>query len=656
MATALATRDTQTGPKPTPASFRALLTSERWLEIARIIGVGVVILLYQQEIVPLPVLFGAVAVGLHPLARTGLLELVRERKIGTEIFVTIATTIAMLGREYVAGAVLMVIILIAELIAELNTERARASIKALIGSVPEMAIVRRPGGDVTVPIAEVRRGDVVIVRAGEKIPVDGVVRAGDASVNQAPITGESIPQEKTPGAVVFAGTVVELGALDIETQKVGRDTMFSRIIALVETAEEQQAPVQKLADRVATWLIPVVLLFLVGVWLVTRDLRMIITLLIFTSPAELGLATPLVVIAAIARSAREGILLKGGIFLEELAKVDIVAFDKTGTLTIGRPEVVGIDLFEPGTSEGTLLRLAAGAEQRSSHPLAEAVVARARTAGAEVPEAGTFEVIRGRGVRAEVDGTTVLAGNVAFLTESGIAAPVLKDGAEGQSVVYVAAGGRALGRIRLADAVRPGARAAIAQLKRSGIKRVVMLTGDNDEIARRIGTDLGLDEVHADLLPDAKVAIVQRFRSSGHRIAMVGDGINDAPALAAANVGIAMGVAGTQAALEAADVALMTDDLSKIVLARAIAAKAYRTIKENLFVGVGVVHVLGITAALLRWIGPVQAALIHLGPDILVFVNSVKLVRARIRVPGGDADNLRQGSTEPEPRAFFPVQ
>ena len=640
-------------PATTPAraaepghSFRSLLTRDRWIEIGRILLVGVVILLYQRGVVPRAALFVAVAVGLYPLVRTGVLDLIRERKIGTEIFVTIATTIAMIGGEYVAGAILMTIILIAELVAELNTERARASIKALIGSVPQTAVVRRPAGDVEVPVAEVKAGDVVIVRAGEKIPVDGVVRTGEASVNQAPITGESMPQEKVPGTPVFAGTVVELGALDIETQKVGADTMFSRIIALVETAEEHQAPVQKLADRVAAWLIPVVLVFLVGVWLVTHDLRMIITLLIFTSPAELGLATPLVVIAAIARAAREGILLKGGIFLEELAKADVVAFDKTGTLTTGRPGITGIDLYQESVGENELLRLAAGAERRSSHPVAEAVVRKAGSLGIEIPEPTDFEVVRGRGVRAKIGGVPVLAGNVAFLTESGVSVPASEESGEGQTVVYVTAGGRALGRIRLADAARPGAKAAVAQLKASGIARVVMLSGDNAAIANRIGAELGIDEVHADLLPDAKVEVVKSLRSQGHRVAMVGDGINDAPALAAANVGIAMGVAGTQAALEAADVALMTDDLSKIVMARAIAAKAYRTIKENLIVGVGVVHVLGIIAALMRWIGPVQAAIIHLGPDLLVFVNSVKLVRARIRLPdvggeGGAAGLMR---------------
>ena len=641
---AVETGELPAGPQPAGSSLRTLLTRERWIEIARIVAVAIVILLYDRGLVPRAALFVAVAVGLYPLAKTGILGLVRERRIGTEIFVTIATTIAMIGGEYVAGAILMVIILIAELIAELNTERARASIRELIGSVPQIALVRRSQGEVRVPIAELRPGDVVIVRAGEKIPVDGIVRGGEASVNQAPITGESIPQDKAPDATVFAGTVVDLGALDVETQKVGGDTMFARIVALVEQAEDQQAPVQKLADRVATWLIPVVLVFLLGVWFVTRDLRMVITLLSFTSPAELGLATPLVVIAAIARAAREGILLKGGIVLERLAKVDVIALDKTGTLTLGRPAVVGVDRFDASTSEAELLRLAAAAERRSSHPLADAVVAYARAAGVEVPEPGAFEVVRGRGVKADVGGTLVLAGNVAFLAENGVDTSAAPDDAEGQTVVWIAASGRALGRIRLADQVRPAARDAIAQLKASGVRRIVMLTGDNAAIARRIAGELGVDEVHADLLPDAKVAVITALRTEGHRVAMVGDGINDAPALAAADVGIAMGVAGTQAALEAADVALMTDDLAKIVMARAIARRAYRTIQENLFVGVGVVHVLGIVAALMRWIGPVQAAIIHLGPDILVFVNSVKLVRVRITVP-----DVKGAPTAPPP-------
>ena len=619
------------------------MTSARWIEVARIIGVGIVVLLFRFGAVPLPALFAAVAVGLYPLVKTGVLDLIHEHKIGTEIFVTIATVIAMLGHEYVAGAVLMTIILIAEFIAELNTDRARASIKALIGSVPSVATVRRNSAFATVPLADVQVGDVVIVKAGEKIPVDGVVRGGEASVNQAPITGESLPAQKREGDSVFAGTVVELGALDVETQKVGGDTMFSRIVALVETAEESQAPVQRLADRVAAWLIPVVLVFLTAVWFITHDLRMIITLLIFTSPAELGLATPLVVIASIARAARAGILLKGGVYLEQLAKVSVLAFDKTGTLTSGRPAVVRIERFDEAVSDDELLRLAASAEQRSSHPLAKAITERAAAAKLAVPEPTAFDVVKGRGVRATIEGRTVLAGNAAFLTENKVAIPMSQD-SDQQTVIYVAANGVALGVLHLADPIRPDAKAALARLRRSGIARIVMLTGDNAATAQRVAQELGVDEVVADLLPDAKVEAIKRLQHGGAIVAMVGDGINDAPALAAADVGIAMGVAGTQAAIEAADVALMTDDIGKIADARDIAHRAYRTIQQNLLVGVGVVHVLGITAALLRIIGPVQAAMIHLGPDVLVFLNSVRILRMRL-----ESDGVRHPATPLRP-------
>lgn len=606
-----------------------LFTPERWLEIARIVGVGILALLYWRGMVPLPVLFGAVAVGLYPLAKTGLLDLIKERKIGTEVFVTVATIIAMIGKEYVAGAVLMTIILIAEFIAELNTDRARASIKALIGSVPQTAIVRADGQERTVPLAELKVGDVVLVRTGEKIPVDGTIVDGEGSVNEAPITGESMPQEKSPDASVLAGTVVESGALDIRADKLGGDTMFARIISLVENAEEHQAPVQKLADKVAAWLIPVVFVFLLGVYLVTGDLRKIVTLMIFTSPAELGLATPLVMIAAIARAARQGILVKGGIYLELLAKADVVVFDKTGTLTAGEPAVVGIFPIDASFTPETLLKFTAAADRRSGHPLAKAVVARAEQMKLSVPDPTAFEVVRGRGVKATVEDRQVLVGNQAFLAENKIQVPALDREPTG-TTIYVALDGQLAGTLDLADQLRPGAKDAIIRLKATGVKKVVMLTGDSARTAKQVATQLGLDDVRADLLPEDKVNAIAEFQQGKHVVAMVGDGVNDAPALARADVGIAMGARGTQAAIEAADVALMTDDLSRIVFARALARRAYRTIQENLYVGVGVVHVLGITAALLGWIGPIQAALLHLGPDILVFVNSIKLLRVRI--------------------------
>lgn len=609
--------------------WRALMSRERWIEVGRIGLTGLTALLYWQQAVPVEVLWAAVAIGLYPLVKTGLLDLLHERKIGTEIFVTIATLVAMLGGETVAGAVLMVIILIAELIAELNTDRARASIKALIGSVPSVALVRSAAGERSVPVAELRIGDVVLARAGEKMPVDGHVVAGHAAVNEASISGESLPKDKEAGAGVFAGTLVESGAIDVRTEKVGSETLFARIIALVEDAEAHQAPVQKLADRVAAWLIPVVLVFLVGVYVYTRDIRTIVTLLIFTSPAELGLATPLVMIAAVARAARSGILIKGGLYLELLAKVDVVVFDKTGTLTANNPVVVRVVSHDADYPESELVSLAAAADRRSAHPLARAVVAHAASLRLDVPEPQQYEQIQARGVRASVGGRQLLVGNPALLAEAGVAlSETAIEG--GETPVHVAVDGRLVGVILIADEVRPEAREALAALKASGVRRIVMLTGDNAATARGVADPLGVDEVHAELLPEGKLAVIADLQQQGHRVAMVGDGINDAPALARADVGIAMGSAGTQAALEAADIALMTDDLTKIAAARAIARRAYRTVQENLFVGVGVVHVLGITAALLGWIGPIEAAVIHLGPDVLVFLNSVKLLRVRI--------------------------
>ncbi len=606
-----------------------LMTRERWIEVARIAVTGVLALLYWRHLVPVQLLWVAVAIGLYPLVKKGARDLIREHKVGTEIFVTLATLVAVFGGETVAGAVLMVIILIAEFIAELNTERARSSIKSLIGSVPQVALLRDASGERKVAIGELKLGDVVLVRPGEKIPIDGKVVGGQGSINEAPITGESTPKDKSVGHAVFAGTVVDSGAFDIETERVGNDTTFSRIIALVESAESEQAPVQKLADKVATWLIPVVIVFLIVVYLIKRDLRTIVTLMIFTSPAELGLATPLVMIAAIARAARTGILIKGGIYLETLAKVDVIVFDKTGTLTANRPEVVQVEASGAVFAENEVLRLAAAADRRSAHPLAKAVVDAAAGRGVAVPEPDSFEQLQGRGVKATVEGRKVLVGNVALLRENGIVLDTaVKD--DGRTPVHVAVDGELVGVIFIVDTVRPGAKESLAALKRTGVKRVVMLTGDNAATAKVVAEAVGVDEVRSDLMPEDKVEAIAELQKQGHRVAMVGDGINDAPALAKADVGIAMGGGGTQAALEAADIVLMTDDLSKIAAARAIARRAYRTVQENLFVGVGVVHVLGITAALLGWIGPIQAAIIHLGPDVLVFVNSVKLLKVRI--------------------------
>lgn len=613
-----------------PVRWSELMTPERWFALARIAIAGLAALLYWRALIPIEALWLAVALGLYPLVRIGLRDLIHDRKIGTEIFVTIATIIALIGGETVAGAILMVIILIAEFIADLNMDRARASIRDLVGSVPQTALVRAADGEHAVPIETLRPGDVVLVRAGEKIPVDGTVVAGMGSVDEAPITGESVPKDKAAEDSVYAGTILVAGALDVRTAQVGTDTTFARIVALVESAGAEQAPVQKLTDKVAAWLIPVVLIFLLAVYAYTRDVRTIVTLLIFTSPAELGLATPLVIIAAIARAARSGILVKGGIYLESLAKIDTMVFDKTGTLTANAPRVVGVEIRDPAFTEAEIMALAAAADRRSAHPLAEAVVAHAEALGLPVAEPDQYEQIIARGVKATIGGRPVLVGNPALLRENGVAldAPMEQGG---RTPLHVAVDGRFVGAILIADTIRPNAREALSRLRATGVRRLVMLTGDNAATAAAVAAELGLDDARANLRPQDKVSAIAELQKQGARVAMIGDGINDAPALARADVGIAMGSGGTQAALEAADIALMTDDLMRIVSARAIARRAYRTIQENLIFGVGVVHVAGITAALLGWIGPVEAALLHLGPDLLVFLNSIKLLRIPIQ-------------------------
>ncbi len=599
-------------------------------EIARILTVGIASLLFYLNVIPLSVLLGAMAFGLYSLVKTAILDLIKERKIGTELFITIAVIVSVLGKEYLAGAVVLMIILIAEYIASASGERARASIRELIGSVPKTAIVKRADKEEIVQINDLKIGDIILVKAGEKIPVDGKVTDGAGSVNQAPITGESVPQEKSVGSDAFAGTIVESGALDIRMTKAGRDTVFSRIISLVEEAESQKAPIEKFTDRVASWLIPVVFIFVGAVYFYTRDIRLIIALLIFTSPAELGLATPLVTIAAIARAAKEGILVKGGLFLEELAKVTTIVFDKTGTLTVGSPTVNHVEVINKNYDANQLVQLAAAADRRSNHPLAKAILNYAEKLKISYKEPTQFDVIKGRGVTAIVDGKLLLLGNKAFMQERGVVALSITNNLT-DTAIFLATDNKLIGIFYISDAIRKGAKEVIEDLRKSEIKNIMMLTGDNPETAKHVSEQVGITDFRANLLPEDKIKIIKELQDKGAKVAMVGDGINDAPALVQANIGIAMGAMGTEAAMEAADIVLMEDKLEKITRARAISKRAFRTIKENIIVGVGVVHLVGITLVLLKILGPIEAAAIHLLPDTLVFINSIKLLRIKIK-------------------------
>lgn len=609
--------------------FQTFFSRQFLWEIIWILSVGIASLLFYMEVIPLPVLLAAMAFGLYSLVKTAITDLFKSRKIGTELFITIAVIVSVLGKEYLAGAVVLMIILIAEYIASASGERARASIKALIGSVPTTARKKTGDKEEEVLIGDLKIGDIILVKAGEKIPVDGKVVGGSGSVNQAPITGESVPQEKMMGSYTFAGTIVESGALDIEMTKAGKDTVFSRIISLVEDAESQQAPIEKLTDKVASWLIPVVFVFVGIVYFYTQDVKLIIALLIFTSPAELGLATPLVTISAIARAAREGILIKGGLYLEELAKVTTIAFDKTGTLTVGSPTVNQVEIINTNYTENQLVQLAATADRRSNHPLAKSILTYAEKLKIDYNEPSIFELIQGKGVSAESEGKKLLLGNRLLMEENQVTG--LKETSnKTDTAIFLAIDNVLAALFYISDAIRPQAKETIAALRKSGIENIVMLTGDNPDIAKHVAAQVGITDYRANLLPEDKIQMIKVLQSSGLKVAMVGDGINDAPALVQANIGISMGAVGTATAMEAADIVLMQDNLEKIARARAISKKAFRTIKENIIVGVGVVHVVGIVLVLLKIIGPVEAAAIHLLPDTLVFINSIKLLRMKI--------------------------
>jgi len=611
-------------------TVRLLLAREHWYELSAIVIVGIACLLFILEFIALPWLIVAVVLGLYDIAKNAFLELLKEKKVGTELFITIAVLIALIGGEYLAGAVVLMIILIAEYIASVSGERARASIRDLIGTVPKVATVKRKGKHEVVDLADINIGDVVLVRAGEKIPVDGTVASGGGAVNQAPITGESMPQEKFVGSEVYAGTILESGALDVIVTRLAEDTVFSRIVSLVEEAEGREPTIQKFTDKVAAWLIPVVFIFVFCVYLYTHDIKLIIALLIFTSPAELGLATPLVTISAIARAAREGILVKGGLYLEALARANTFVFDKTGTLTLGSLQVDEVSVDDDSMSVIELVTLAAAADRRSAHPLARAIVEYAERERVPHLETEKFEVINGRGVKAVINGQAVLVGNQTLFEENAMTVPDGGHEDESDTVVYLAVDGVVKGHFHVISTVRPGAKEAIVALRASGVERIIMLTGDHKEAAKKIAGELAITEIRSDLLPEDKIKIVDELQRAGNIVAMVGDGINDAPALAAASVGVAMGMVGTESAMEAADIVLVNDDLNKLVQARSISRFAYRTIQQNIFVGVGVVHVVGIALVLSGVIGPVEAAIIHLVPDTLVFLNSTKLLRVKL--------------------------
>ena len=565
------------------------------------------------------------AVGGWPIYKEALENLLA-RRMTMELSMSIAIIAAAAISEFFTALVITLFVLIAEVLEGMTVSRGRRAIRDLLDFLPRAVSVRRSGAVAEVDADTLTVGDAVLVNPGGRIPVDGTVIAGHSFVDQARITGESLPLEKTAGAAVFAGSINQSGALEIRAERIGRDTSYGKIIEAVEQAERSRAPVQRLADRLAGYLVYFALGAAVLTYLLTRDIRSTISVVIVAGACGIAAGTPLAILGAIGRAARAGAIIKGGLFLEQLGRVDTVVLDKTGTLTYGRPEVRAL-VPVAGVDELALLDAAAAAEIRSEHPLGKTIVGRAREMGRPVREPESFAYTPGRGIDAVVDGDRVLVGNQVLMRANGIVIPndLLAQYPEA-SEVFVARAGRLLGAVVIADTLRAEAAQAIRSIQSMGIK-TVLLTGDAQVVATVIAKQLGISEVAADLLPEDKRQRVKELVDQGRTVAMVGDGINDAPALIEAHVGVSMG-SGTDVARESADVVLLGNDLLKFAETLAIARRTRGIIWAN-FVGTVGVDALGITLAAFGLLNPLLAAFIHVASEMTFILNSARLLPGR---------------------------
>jgi len=548
-------------------------------------------------------------------------ENIVQRRMTMELSMAIAIVAALAIREIFTALVITLFVLVAEILEGLTVSRGRTAIRHLVGLLPTTATVLRNDSWQNVETTEIAIGDTVLVRPGTRIPVDGLVAGGHSFVDQATITGESMPAEKTKGSAVYAGTINQSGALEIRVDRMGRDTTFGKIIDAVERAEKSRAPIQGIADRLAGYLVYFALGAAALTFLVTHNVRSTISVVIVAGACGIAAGTPLAILGGIGRSAQLGSIIKGGLYLESLASIDTVLLDKTGTLTYGTPEVVDVHPAT-GVSAASLLKAAATAESRSEHPVAKAILKKVSDLAIPIEEPETFEYTPGKGIIAARDGIEIIVGNRVFLEGHRVVLPTATT-SQIDSEVFVARKGSFLGTLAVADTLRPEATKAIQDLKSMGFK-TVLLTGDARSVAEDIGRKLGVDEIAAELLPEDKLEFVSRLTRERHNVVMVGDGVNDAPALMKATVGVAMG-AGTDVARESANVVLIGNDLSKLVETLAIARRCHRTIMQN-FVGTLVVDSIGVGLAAFGFLNPLLAAFIHVSSEMTFILNSARLL------------------------------
>jgi heavy metal translocating P-type ATPase len=563
------------------------------------------------------------------------LKMLKKKQIGTEFFLVFATIIALIGKQQHAIIIVLLLMLIAQYIELIIELRTKSALESLIHLIPSQVTLLQDDREKIVPLEQLTSGMDVMVKTGWRIPADGFIIQGHATINEAVLTGESMPVEKTLNDHVFAGTFVEAGSIIFKVQAVKQETLFGKMTALFAQAEQKKARITILTEKIAAIMIPTIITFIIGAWLITGNLNLVVTLLIFGSPLELSLVTPLTVLAGTVAAFRHGVLVRGGRALEQFAQIDTLIFDKTGTLTLGEPTVVNIVSYSPDYTTSDILKIAGIAEIRSDHVVSKAILKKAKELSIEIPQPENYASLVGHGVEISYKNKKYFLGNRHFIEASEHGhSPIPIDEHHDQqphSHFYLASQGNVIGKISVMDTIRPDAKETIQKLKKSGIKQIILISGDRQAITNSIAKQLGITEAYGEAFPEQKLQLLDQLQQQGKLVGMVGDGINDVAALKQAHVGIAMGAMGMEPAIEAADIVLMTNDLSNIFFMRKLSQKVFKVIKENLLIGFFILHIIGLILTLMQLVDPIQAAFFHALSDILILLNASRLITFKIK-------------------------
>ena len=574
-------------------------------------------------------------------------QALRIKLISIDLLVVVAAVGALFINNYWESAAVTFLFALGKALERATMNRTRKALSDLVEAAPETATVLRDGEPETVEIWELVPGDVVLVKNGEQIPVDGRVLSGHGGVDEATITGESVPAEKAVDSEVFAGTWLRSGVLRVEAIGIGSDSTLAKIIHRVEDAQDDKARTQTFLEKFSQYYTPGVMIAALAVGLITRNVELALTLLVIACPGALVISIPVSIVAGIGRAAKDGVLIKGGEYLETSARVDAIVVDKTGTLTEGRPALTDVEVLDPAYTEDEVLTLAARAETASEHPLAEAIIRGAEARGLTVAMVDKAEPVTGKGIRATVDGHQVAVGSAELLDETPDGARILELNEQGKTAMYVGVDGKPVGMVAVADTIRHDAPVAIRALHDKGVK-VIMATGDAERVARNVAAELGVDEVHAQMMPEDKLELVKSLQAQGKTVAMIGDGVNDTPALATADIGVAMGAAGSPAAIETADIALMADKLPRLPYALGLAQRTVRTMRLNIGIALATVAVL-LVGVILGGVTMSIGMLVHEGSVLLVIAIAMLLLRPTLKK---DRDDVNLSTSEATKQAL----